>query len=1364
MQLTNDHDGFESTMPPLKRMRYDTTDRMLHQTHFDKLQQMTRQFTLDACCDNRGYNSHCELFCSPNNSFLQFDCSHHHVWINPPFQYEEMRNMIRHYQKCKRSAPCTTSACILVPAWATTRLQNLLSSMHIIYTFPAYEPVMTVPAIPHGSDRLVFHQGLPFALHVFYDPVASKQSTLAKSPTLPLALLAPCYVAGNKAQVNVGGGFTGTMAIDTLASRNFIDVHYAKQIGLKIRPHPSWLSNEIVLGDNSTKSSLGVVHVCVSIGHYTDFVWCDVLELPASFQLILGQKWLNDKQCILNFKTKTCTLWNHSRKFVLDCSQGFASTSLASPSSSFQCSAELPILSALQAKRMLRKKPCLHTNYSFLVLVQSLPDKLALSTPLHLDVQCVLDDHTKVLSDPPNELPPTRDVKHNIKLAKDASPPFKPVYRLSLKERKEVDTTIQDLLTKGYIQPSTSPYGAPILFVGKKDGSLRMCVDYRALNKLTIKNRYPLPRIDDLLDQLFGAKYFTTLDLASGYHQIRINDPDIPKTAFRTPLGHFEWRVMPFGLCNAPATFQNAMNNLFGHRIGKYVLVYMDDILIFSKTKEEHIQHLNEVLTLLEQHKYYVNKKKCHFFQTEIKFLGHTVSAHGLQVDPDKIAVIKNWQRPTDKTSIRSLLGFGNYFRRFIYRYSEMVLPLLELTKQNTPTIWTDACDHAFTSLKTAIINAPVLKHPDLSRPFQLICDASNYASGAILVQDNHPCAFASKKFLPAECNYTTEEKELLAIIQALKLFRCYLEGNQFTIVTDHNPLKYFDTKQDLSPRQARWAQYLSRFNYTWEWIKGTTNPADFLSRNPAHAAMLCAVTTRAQVGKSDSHPSLSRPRKRKHKYSAQHMPLSCPSSSTDTPPESLVSSPLEHAIDKELIVLGYSKDPWFQNPNNTIVLMHKHDLWYKGKAIVLPKYLHLRKWAIQEFHEPPYSGHVGFAKTMQNLKATYWWHGMSTHVHDFIKSCHSCQRNKPSLQKPAGLLQPLPIPSRPWSSISMDLIVELPTTSEGHNAIVRVVDRLTKMTHFFPCTTHVTALQLATLFLSNVFRLHGIPNDIVTDRDPKFVSSFWREFCRLLGTRQNLSTSYHPQTDGQTERFNRILEEMLRHYVSPHQSDWNTYLPLCEFAINNSVNESTGYTPFYLAYGYHPITPANSLIVSSVPAAHQLHQQMLQNLHLAQQQLQAARQRQKHYADAKRRMVQFDVGTNVLLSTQHIGLYCAGSPKLLPRYIGPFKILKKIGEVAYQLDLPSVLKIHNVFHVSRLRAFSDDGRVQPPPLPILLDGELEYEVEKVYAHRDVKVGKSLRREYLVRWKGYGVEHDEFVPESNLGNAKRKVSEYWATL
>ena len=495
--------------------------------------------------------------------------------------------------------------------------------------------------------------------------------------------------------------------------------------------------------------------------------------------------------------------------------------------------------------------------------------------------------------------------------------------------------------------------------------------------------------------------------------------------------------------------------------------------------------------------------------------------------------------------------------------------------------------------------------------------------------------------------------------------------------------------------------------------------------------------------------------------YSAQHTPLNVPTPTPSSTHTSNVDTPHDHSITPHLIQLGYQHDPWLADSNNTRNLTLRNHLWYKGKCIVLPRYSQLRKWAMEEFHEPPYSGHLGYNKTLQNLKQIYWWYGMSAQLKHFINSCHSCQRNKPFLQKLAGLLQPLPIPQRPWSSISMDLITQLPTTKDGYDAIITVVDRLSKMAHFIPCTTTIKSHQLASLFLQHIFKLHGVPQDIVSDCDPRFVSSFWKEFCKSLGTKQNMSTPYHPETDGQTERMNRVLEEMLRHYVAPHQDDWDTYLPTCEFAINNSVNDSTGFSPFYLTYGYNPLTPANLASPTSVPATATLHQQLFQNLQDAKRHLQVAQRRQKLYADMTRTNHTFETGDMVLLSTNNIGLYCAGSPKLLPRFIGPFPILKRVGELAYKLELPHVLKIHDVFHISRLRPFQDDGRVQPPPLPIKIDDELEYEISHIYAHRDVKVGKKKRREYLVRWNGYGVEHDEFVPEANLGNAKEKVVEYW---
>jgi hypothetical protein len=684
--------------------------------------------------------------------------------------------------------------------------------------------------------------------------------------------------------------------------------------------------------------------------------------------------------------------------------------------------------------------------------------------------------------------------------------------------------------------------------------------------------------------------------------------------------------------------------------------------------------------------------------------------------------------------------------------------------------------------------------------------------------------AFASKKFNAAERNYHTEERELLAVIHALKLFRCYLDGPEFTIYTDHNPLTFFDHKKDLSPRQARWAHYLSRFTYKWEWIKGVDNPADFLSRNPAFNPVL-AVMTRAATGHAptaperygfqapqpvnrrtrgstvatnEAGPSTSQAPSvpaRRHPHSRRKKRYDSGVTLQTTEPHIFERTPgtdddpvqdENQFFDLHLVRAGYQQPnwhSWFNNPKNKALvekLVCHNGVYYMDGSIVVPDYQHMRKMVLHTFHDANVAGHLGQMKTLSLIKRVYWWPGMKQHVYDYVKTCHSCQKNKVDNRKKGGLLKNLVIPDRAWQSISMDFIVGLPKTPCGKDAIAVVVDRLTKMVHFIPCSINVTAFDFAKLFVDHIFKLHGSPKDIVSDRDPRFTSTMWREFCRILNISQNMSSPYQPQTDGQTERMNRVLEEMLRHYVAPHQGDWIDHLALCEFAINNAVQDSTGHTPFFLNYGFHPHLPVylEDLDVKTsvghvspqdyddlqikVMGIKSLHDAMLDNITRAKQAMEAAQKRQKNYYDKTRRQVEYGVGSYVLLSSKDVGLKVVGSRKLLPRFIGPFKVIKRVGELAYRLELPESLKIHDVFHVSRFKPFFDDGRVQPPPLPINVDGELEYEVEKVYGHRDVKSGNRLRREYLVRWKGYGVEYDEYVPVANFGDSLECIQEYWA--
>ena len=397
-----------------------------------------------------------------------------------------------------------------------------------------------------------------------------------------------------------------------------------------------------------------------------------------------------------------------------------------------------------------------------------------------------------------------------------------------------------------------------------------------------------------------------------------------------------------------------------------------------------------------------------------------------------------------------------------------------------------------------------------------------------------------------------------------------------------------------------------------------------------------------------------------------------------------------------------------------------------------------------------PFSGHRGALRTQEAIARTFWWPGLHTDVQQYVANCPACQRNKPLNTKPGGLLQPLPTPQEVWESVSLDLITQLPTTKSGHDAIVVFVDRLSKMTHFAATYTSASAEDLAQLFVSTVFKQHGLPKGLVSDRDTRFTSKFWREVTRLLGTQLYMSTAFHPQTDGQTERMNRLLEETLRHYIGPNHDDWDAHLPLIEFAINNSRQQSIGTTPFMLNGGRQPRTPADLQLPSNVPRAASFESSLRERLARAKACLEAAQARQKANADGRRRSVTFTEGQEVLLNTKNISFKTPGTRKLMPRYIGPFRIQKMVGPVAAKLTLPSELRIHPVFHVSLLKAYKSDGRTPPPPV-FTLEDEDYWAVEAIVDHKDVPLGRNrYRREYFVKWQGYPATDNSWEPETSL--------------
>ena len=444
--------------------------------------------------------------------------------------------------------------------------------------------------------------------------------------------------------------------------------------------------------------------------------------------------------------------------------------------------------------------------------------------------------------DLPHHLPPRRDVDHRIELLPGSTPPSRSAYRLSSTEMDELKKQLQELTEQGFIQPSKSPYGAPVLFVKKKDGTMRMCIDYRALNKITIKNRYPLPRIDELLDRLHGARYFSKFDLRSGYYQVRIHPDDVNKTAFRTRYGHYEFLVMPFGLTNAPATFMHLMQSIFRPYLDSFVIVFLDDILVYSKTETDHAKHVRLVLDRLREHKLYAKLSKCEFFKQSIDFLGHVISHAGLDMEPTKVKAVQDWPAPKSVTELRSFLGLAGYYRKFVRHFSHICSPLTELLHKDTSWTWTQQHQTAFDNLKRAVSTAPTLALPDETLPFVIRTDASGFAVGGELLQNQghglQPIAYMSKKMLPAEKNYPVHEQELLAIIVALREWRHYIYGKEFKVITDHQSLRYLQTQPNLSQRQMRWVEFLQQFQpFPIEYQPGKGNVvADALSRRADHA------------------------------------------------------------------------------------------------------------------------------------------------------------------------------------------------------------------------------------------------------------------------------------------------------------------------------------------------------------------------------------------------------------------------------------------------------------------------------------------------------------------------------------------------
>jgi predicted aspartyl protease len=938
-----------------------------------------------------------------------------------------------------------------------------------------------------------------------------------------------------------------------------------------------------------------------------------------------------------------------------------------------------------------------------------------LATYQRQQLKSFLEKNIKTFAPNPNKPGTAMVTPHEI-FTEGATPVRQRPYRVAEFENSPQAKAIEEMLKNGIIRESSSDWASPVIMVKKKDGSLRFCVDFRKLNALTKKDSYPLPLIEDLLNNMgkSKAKYFSKLDLASGYWQIPVAEKDIPKTAFITPAGLYEFVVMAFGLTNAPATFQRGMDKLF-RGLDKFCLVYLDDIIIFSPTIEKHFEDIQLVFDRLQNAGYHAKLKKCEFLLSEISFLGHVVSEKGIAADPEKIEMIKTMVPPSNVRSVREFLGLTGFYRRFIKDYSHLAKPLHSITHKDVPFQWSKECQNSFELLKEKLISSPVLVYPDFSKPFTLECDASGSAIGLILSQDSRVVAYGGRVFKPSEQVYPATQREALAVVYGCRKFRSLILGRPFVVLTDHNPLVHLMKVKDPNGMLMRWSMELQEYEITPVYRSGpSSGNVDCLSRcscwntvagkpeilavlqvpeevkqNPSEVDLLSVSSPDhqvfvVQVDEEDQVPSrisnLAQLQREDRSLSPYFDFLE-----TQEYPENTKT-----ARDLALTIENYALDEFgvlcFLPPNN-----NSKNRFVTKWRVVVPK--SLRSDILLSYHDEPMSGHLGVAKTFHKIRQRFYWKGMSKDINHYVRSCEKCSKKKHPKTLPKGHMGSVPV-AQPFQLWAYDVTGPFPTTDQGNKYIHVLTEYFTRYVETAAAKTQ-DAVTTAQIFNEKVICRHGVPETLLTDRGKNFNSQLVKELCKFMGIHKKNTTSYHPQTDALPERFNSTLVNMLAKFVSDNQKDWDVYLSHVTFAYNTSNQESTGDSPYFLMYGREPILPLDNQLHSTdssemFSSVSEYRTKLISVLEearrLAIEHTQKAHMLQKDRYDSQHINTQFIAGERVWLFTPNKkkGL----SPKLMSRWSGPYRITRKIGDLNYMLTDDKNKKMKQFVHVNRLKEY----------------------------------------------------------------------------
>ena len=954
------------------------------------------------------------------------------------------------------------------------------------------------------------------------------------------------------------------------------------------------------------------------------------------------------------------------------------------------------------------------------------------------ELRNLLTSYGDVFSRGNHDLGCTDLTEHTIDTG-DQRPIKLPPRKVPLGKRDEAEEMIRDMKQQGLIEPSKSPWSFPVVMVKKKDGSLRFCIDYRALNQATVKDSYPLPRIDDTLDALSGSKWFSTLDLKSGYHQVKMADQDKEKTAFCAGGGLQLWqfRVMPFGLCNAPATFERLMERVLDGLNWKASLVYLDDVIVLGKTFKEQFSHLEAVFKRLLDVGLKLNPKKCNLFQRQVKYLGHVVSHDGIAADADKTRAVEDWPVPRDQHQLRSFLGLCTYYRRFVRDFALIAAPLHQLTKKGQPFKWSEECQEAFIKLKQHLVTAPILAYPNATDSFVLDTDASSCSIGGVLSQvqegQEHVIAYFSRSLSSAERNYCVTRRELLGIVDSMKHFHHYLYGKHFVMRTDHAALQWLKSLKEPEGQLARWIARADQYDYDIQYRPGRVHcNADALSRRPCQSS--CKHCGPKEPDRDLSCRQISVPN---HRQSSEAQSQTKADERASAPAETEQVSDVRHGEQQD-IRTGDSDEPiskeeirsaQLKDPNTGPIVrqletssdrpawdqvsglgLEAKGLWARWDALKMREGLLMHKWespdgfrvhwqvviprqlrskVLQEHHDSITSGHLGTKKTLGRLRSRFFWLGMRSDVKEWCRSCSVCCAKKGPQGKPQAPLQ-IYTAGAPMERVAVDIAGPLPVTSSGNRYICVAMDYFTKWPEAYAIPNQ-EATTVARVLVDQFFTRFGVPFELHSDQGRNFESKVFRECCNLLGIRKTRTTPLRPQSDGMVEKFNWTLGQELAKFCAGKQDDWDEKLPLLLMAYRSAEHEVTDYSPAHMMMGRDLRLPVDLVIgrptdADLPPTSAGFVLKMKGHLddvhHEVRRRLKIAADAMKTRHDAKACDATLAVGDAVwFYNPRRVKGQC---PKLMSDWDGPYEVTHRLSNVTYRIRRGPRAK-PKVVHANRL-------------------------------------------------------------------------------